>query len=238
MFVRFREQSASRLNVSIIESRRVAGKLVHEHIAALGSIEVPPTIDARIVFWKRMHERLGKLGNRIDPATRARLMGAVHERIPMPTPDGQRTLQRENLTAEERFFDTLHGMYAGDIEGHKALIATAERRIAKAQVEMAKVAEARDAARGQLARLDRGEEVSGGLGRSMTQEDCVRILKAAGRTTSDIRHAMDLAELSRIGGEQAFEDYLQETLRLMMLADDKASKSVARNMLRRLRGDN
>jgi streptogramin lyase len=30
MFVRFREQSASRLNVSIIESRRVAGKLVHE----------------------------------------------------------------------------------------------------------------------------------------------------------------------------------------------------------------
>jgi hypothetical protein len=66
----------------------------------------------------------------------------VHERIPMPTPDGQRTLQRENLTAEERFFDTLHGMYAGEIEGHKALIATAERRIAKAQVEMAKVAEA------------------------------------------------------------------------------------------------
>jgi hypothetical protein len=39
-------------------------------------------------------------------------------------------------------------MYAGEIEGHKALIATAERRIAKAQVEMAKVAEARDAARG------------------------------------------------------------------------------------------
>jgi hypothetical protein len=83
-----REQSASRLNVSIIESRRVAGKLVHEHIAALGSIEVPPTIGARIIFWKRMHERLGKLGNRIDPATQARLKSAVHERIPIPTPDG------------------------------------------------------------------------------------------------------------------------------------------------------
>jgi hypothetical protein len=69
---------------------------------------------------------------------------------------------------------------------------------------MAKVAEARDAATEQLARLDRGEEVSGGLGRSMTQEDCVRILKAAGRTTSNIRHAMDLAEQSRIGCEQAF----------------------------------
>jgi hypothetical protein len=72
----------------------------------------------------------------------------------------------------------------------------------------------------------------------MTQEDYDRIIKAAGWTTRDMRHAMDLAELSRIGGEQAFEDYLQETLRLMMLADDKASKSVARAMLRRLRGDN
>jgi hypothetical protein len=116
-------------------------------------------------------------------------------------------------------------------------LAPAERRIAKAQVEMAKVAEARDAARGQLARLDRGEEVSGGLGRSMTQEDCVRILKAAGRTTSDIRHAMDLAELSRIGGEQAFEDFLQESFRRMLAADKRLSKSVGRAMLRRLRSD-
>jgi hypothetical protein len=99
------------------------------------------------------------------------------------------------------------------------------------------VAEARDAARGQLARLDRGEEVSGGLGRSMTQEDCARILKAAGRTTSDIRHALDLAELSRIGGEQAFEDFLRESLRRMLAADNRLSKSVGRAMLRRLRSD-
>jgi hypothetical protein len=54
------------------------------------------------------------------------------------------------------------------------------------------------------------ENSSGGLGRPMTQEDCHRILKAAGWTTSNIRHAMDLAELSRVGGEQAFEDFLQE----------------------------
>jgi hypothetical protein len=71
----------------------------------------------------------------------------------------------------------------------------------------------------------------------MTQEDCVRILKAAGRTTSDIRHAMDLAELSRIGGEQAFEDFLQESFRRMLAADKRLSKSVGRAMLRRLRSD-
>jgi hypothetical protein len=69
------------------------------------------------------------------------------------------------------------------------------------------------------------------------QEDRDRILKAAGWTTSDIRHAMDLAELSRIGGEQAFEDFLQESLRRMLAADDRLSKAVAHAMLRRLRSD-
>jgi hypothetical protein len=78
------------------------------------------------------------------------------------------------------------------------------------------------------------ENSSGGLGRPMTQEDCHRILKAAGWTTSNVRHAMDLAELSRVGGEQAFEDFLQEfPARIeQAAADDRLSKSVARPALR------
>jgi hypothetical protein len=39
MFVRFRRQ-VHRLNVSVVASRREAGKVRCEHIAALGSIEV------------------------------------------------------------------------------------------------------------------------------------------------------------------------------------------------------
>jgi hypothetical protein len=48
---------------------------------------------------------------------------------------------------------------------------------------------------------------------------------------------MDLAELSTIGEEQAFEDFSQESNRRMLAADDRLSKSVARAMLRRLRSD-
>jgi len=53
--------------VSIVETRRVGGKVRHEHIASLGSIETPLTVANRVAFWQRVHERLAKLSNRIDP---------------------------------------------------------------------------------------------------------------------------------------------------------------------------
>jgi hypothetical protein len=47
MFVRYRRQSKTRLQLSLIETRRVASKVRHEHIAGLGSVEVPPSVEAR-----------------------------------------------------------------------------------------------------------------------------------------------------------------------------------------------
>jgi hypothetical protein len=41
MFVRFRG-SPNRLQISIVETRRLNGRVRHEHIASLGSIERPP----------------------------------------------------------------------------------------------------------------------------------------------------------------------------------------------------
>jgi hypothetical protein len=43
VFARFR-QTSTRLQVSLVETRRIDGKVLHEHIAGLGSIETPPTI--------------------------------------------------------------------------------------------------------------------------------------------------------------------------------------------------
>jgi hypothetical protein len=86
MFVRFR-RSAKHLALSLVETRRVDGKVVHEHIASLGSVETPPAIHQRIAFWRRLHERLAKLDNRIDPATQGKLLGDIHSRVPMVTPD-------------------------------------------------------------------------------------------------------------------------------------------------------
>jgi len=54
MFVRFRE-TERRLALSIVETHRLDGKVKHERVASLGSIETPLTIGVRIAFWRRLH---------------------------------------------------------------------------------------------------------------------------------------------------------------------------------------
>jgi hypothetical protein len=98
MFVRFRETPYG-LVVSLVETRRENGKVRHEHVASLGSIETPPSVAARVDFWHGLHERLAQLSNRLDAETRGKIMGAVHARVPMvtlrrgPQPDRRRALE-------------------------------------------------------------------------------------------------------------------------------------------------
>ena len=83
MFVRFRPNK-SHLQVSFVETRRIDGKVRHDHVAGFGSVDCPPTIEARIAFWQRLHYRLAKLSNRVDAATQAE----DHGRRPRPHSDG------------------------------------------------------------------------------------------------------------------------------------------------------
>jgi hypothetical protein len=159
MFVRFRSYTSAAMQVSIVETRRAGGKVRHEHVAGLGSIEMPPTVSGRVAFWRALHERLGRLGNRLDPETQARLLGSVHERIPMVTPDEQRTLQRENFEADEKFWTDLD---AGTAEDKKGLAAKVGHEIAEGQAELAKTAARHDTAKVKRERLDRGAEGSSG----------------------------------------------------------------------------
>src|SRR5499433_2064921 len=89
MLVHFRETPYG-LAMSLVETRRENGKVRHEHVASLGSIETPLSVAARIEFWRELHERLAQLSNRLDAETRGKVMGAVHARVPMVTPDEQR----------------------------------------------------------------------------------------------------------------------------------------------------
>ena len=102
MFVRFR-QSTHRLQLSLVETRCLAGKVRHEHVASLGAIVTPTSVADRIAFWEQLNERLARLSNRIDAETQGKLLSVVHERFPMPTLDDRRTLQIENAEAAERF---------------------------------------------------------------------------------------------------------------------------------------
>src|SRR5262245_21499516 len=82
MSVRFR-QVDRHLQVSLVETRRVGGEAHHEHVASLGSIATPWHVADRIDFWLGLHERLGRLSNRLGPDAQAKVLGAVHERVPM-----------------------------------------------------------------------------------------------------------------------------------------------------------
>jgi hypothetical protein len=225
MFVRFR-QNESRLQVSLVETRRINGKVRNEHIVSFGSIEWRPTVDVRIAFWQRLHERLAKLSNRVNATSQAKILGDIHARVPMVTLDEQRALQLESAKANEQFWASLHDMHADIVEGHRGLASTAERTAAQGQAEMAKVAEARDIAADRRERLERGEDVPGGLSKPFNREDAERILRENGFTASDIQHCADVDTLANGVNWDAI-------MLEIFAARRRAERSVVRAMLRR-----
>ena len=92
-------QTESRMQVSLIGTRRVDGKVRHEHIASFGSVEDPPSVEDRMAFWQRLHERLAKQPPRW--AAQAKLLGDVHSRVPMVTLDEMQALKLRNAEADE-----------------------------------------------------------------------------------------------------------------------------------------
>jgi hypothetical protein len=55
-------------------------------------------------FWRLLNERLFRLSNRVDPSTLGKLLGDIHSRVPMVTPDEQRAVQLENAKDDASFF--------------------------------------------------------------------------------------------------------------------------------------
>jgi hypothetical protein len=226
MFVRFRlRPPGHRLQISIVETRRADGEVCQEHVAGLGSIVVPPSVADRVAFWQRVHERLAKLSNRIDQETCGKLMGSLHEKIPMPTAEEQRASQRENLEAEEKFWAGLHDMHSDAVDGTEVLAARAESDIAARRAELAKAADRRDAARAARECLERGEDVAGGLGRRMTQQDLTGIMRAAGWKAADFRNAGRLVEIHELGG---WDELMAEVMRRRRGSELAASRAVLR----------
>jgi hypothetical protein len=193
MFVRFRKQG-QRLGVSLIQTRRVAGKVRSEHVAALGSVDADVSVRERLAFWVALPGRFGRLGNRLGSDDHAKIYEALHARIPMVTPDEQRAIQEGNAKDDERFWDTLRDLNASSIEGRKALIAEAEAQNAEQKPLVEQAAERAEAAKVRLEKIRRGEDVAGGLGKRL---DIEAMLKEAGFTQRDLRRAVLLSSLTK-----------------------------------------
>jgi hypothetical protein len=128
MFVRFR-QARDRLQVSLLETRRVAGKVRHEHVAGLGAIELEMTVEARLAFWRKVEDRLVKLANRIGDNV-GRIRGELFARIPMPSIDEQRAVQLANAKADAELAGKLHDMHDASVADHERFVALAQQKTA------------------------------------------------------------------------------------------------------------
>ncbi len=82
----------------------------------------PPSVADRIAFWAHLHERLGKLANRVNAEAQGKVLAAIHAKVPMVTADEQRTLQLENAKADVQFWDSMSGLHASAVEDHTGLV--------------------------------------------------------------------------------------------------------------------
>jgi hypothetical protein len=211
---------------SLIETRRVGGKVHHEHIAGLGSIDAPPSVRSRLLFWSKLPARLARLSNRVAPAEQVKICAAIHARIPMVTADEARARQIEVCEADERFWNSIGDHFADMAESHDNMAEGSKLRSAQAQAAAGDAKSHARAAQARLTRLKAGETVEGGLlDQPMTQED---MLKIVGWTTADLHHAWQLGLIDQAG-------LTGEFIAKISSHQERAEKRLAREFARRAR---
>ena len=141
---------------------------------------------------------MAKLGNRIDAATQAKLLGDIYARIPMVMIDERRALQLDNAKVDAQAWDIIADLHAGTVEGQAGLIASAEHAKAGAATEQAKAAAEADRSKDRIARVERGENVDGGLGKPVVFDE--QFLLKAGFTKAFIEHCRQVNEVSNAFG--------------------------------------
>jgi hypothetical protein len=219
MFVRFRQMKTT-LQVTLLVGRRVNGRVRHQQVAALGSVKLPLDLDRREGFWRRLHERLGRLRNRLDAAAQAKIMREMHARVPTVTADERREHEVALAEGERRLWDCMRDLLAERAAGLEDMTSKATASSAEAR-KSAEDAEARSAAAAErLERWCRGEDAPRGKA-----VDFEQILRDAGWTAADLRHARVLAALP----EEAVHSLTAPTL----AAGERAKRVPARGSYRR-----
>ena len=88
MFVLFTTRYR-RIYVTLADTVRTDGKIRRKHVASIGSIAIgadqATAMRDRVRLWRAVHKTLAAL--QLDHEAASRIMGAVHARALMPTPD-------------------------------------------------------------------------------------------------------------------------------------------------------
>jgi hypothetical protein len=216
MFVRFRQKSPRKLQASLVETKRVNGKVQHEHIASLGSIATKPTIANRIDFFQKFEQRVATLTNRVDEETKKAITIAIAERIPIVTPADLKTLQIENAKAEADFWATLKASQDGQHAQQKALIAQLKRDLPDSRDAQVAITAQAKAARARLTKAKKGT-LTGGL----RKFDLAGLLKL-GFSQSEIRRCQRVSKIHQMGADQELMDEIMKRHRSSELAAVRA----------------
>jgi hypothetical protein len=103
----------------------------------------------------------------------------------------------------------LHGAQTATVEDHKGLAATTAAAIAHGEKAAAETAGNAKTAR---ERIERIENVEGGLHKQWTREAFEAELIKSGFTREDLRHCVNVAELQKIIGEAGFKEIIRNIL--------------------------
>jgi hypothetical protein len=100
MHIRARLQHR-RIQLSLVDTRRVDGKVRQQHIAALGSVPPKMRVNDRAAFWDQVEQRLAKLGNRLGKDGHDKIINELAAKVPMVTETEQRKASKavENATS-------------------------------------------------------------------------------------------------------------------------------------------
>jgi hypothetical protein len=166
MFVRFRAVR-HRLVVNLVDTRRIGGKVVNDHIMRLGSVALPEPISAaeRILFWRDLKERwrdlVNRLGNRVTASDRKKALAAIHQRIPKPNEAEEHAARVEAVRGRFASDAMLRDMVSDSIARNEELITRAKAKIAEDSATLANTAHATQEVNWSLVRMLAGERVEG-----------------------------------------------------------------------------
>lgn len=143
-----------RLLVSLVENKRVDGKVRQEHIADLGAIDgywlsafyadIDPTILTtlqhegwrrasvwqRHAFWQGVDDTLRRLGNCLDAEQLSQIRASIDARIPMLTSAELDAIPQWETEEKLQQWHLMHQGYAGLIKDAKKEMAYHEQRLA------------------------------------------------------------------------------------------------------------
>jgi hypothetical protein len=74
-----------RIQVSIVRSHRVDGRVKEDHVASLGSVPPKMSVNDRATFWDAVEPRLARLGNRLGQEGYAKIAKELRAKVPVVT---------------------------------------------------------------------------------------------------------------------------------------------------------